>query len=336
MAKVDVVIPNYQYGRYLEQCVESVLTQSIADVRVLIIDNASTDDSVEIAQRLVTSDRRVELITHPRNVGHVSSINEGIDWAQSEYFMVLCSDDALAGGALERAVTIMDVNTEIVSCNGNCVNFSDDEAVNFLQDTSDGWPWRVYSGDQYIRTRCLSPMLSKANFLVTRTRLQKQAGHYSLSLPHTNDLHMILRLCQFGQFAETESVQGFRREHGQNFSSECWDDRLARLNVNLAAFGAFLANEGQSLPDASSLRASVGGALASQAYWSGVANLISGRPRAAGALLRFAVSQSPRCAIIPPISALLSKKVFSRIRLAMSEAVAGRSARVGPSIQARP
>jgi glycosyltransferase involved in cell wall biosynthesis len=56
---VDIAIPCYQYGRFLRQCVTSVLTQGIDAARVLIIDNSSTDDSVEVAQQLAAEDRRL-------------------------------------------------------------------------------------------------------------------------------------------------------------------------------------------------------------------------------------------------------------------------------------
>ena len=50
MAKVDIVVPCYNYGRFLEACVESILRQSITDIRVLIIDDASSDDSLLVAK----------------------------------------------------------------------------------------------------------------------------------------------------------------------------------------------------------------------------------------------------------------------------------------------
>ena len=57
-ASVDVAIPCYPYGGFLRDCVTSVLTQAIRDVRVLIIDNASTDDSVEVALQIAAEDPR--------------------------------------------------------------------------------------------------------------------------------------------------------------------------------------------------------------------------------------------------------------------------------------
>ncbi len=63
---IDVVIPNFNYGRYLAACADSVLQQSGVDVRLLIIDNASTDNSREVANELAAGDARVELLLRPK------------------------------------------------------------------------------------------------------------------------------------------------------------------------------------------------------------------------------------------------------------------------------
>lgn len=107
-AGIDVAIPCYQYGRFLRDGVTSVLSQGIRSVRVLIIDNASTDNSVEVAQQLAAEDRRVEVVAHRRNLGQHASFNEGIDWARADYFLILCADDLLAPGALARAISLME------------------------------------------------------------------------------------------------------------------------------------------------------------------------------------------------------------------------------------
>ena len=69
MSSVDIAIPCYQYGRYLRDCVASVLSQDIDDLRILIIDNASTDNSVAIARQLAEEDARVSLLARSQNSG---------------------------------------------------------------------------------------------------------------------------------------------------------------------------------------------------------------------------------------------------------------------------
>ena len=68
MVNVDVVVPCYNYGRFLEACVGSVLEQSVRDLRVLIIDDASSDDSLSVARKLAEADPRVSVIAHSQNL----------------------------------------------------------------------------------------------------------------------------------------------------------------------------------------------------------------------------------------------------------------------------
>ena len=72
MARVDVVVPCYNYGRFLEGCVRSVLEQSLGDVRVLIIDDASSDNSLSVARKLAHDDQRKSALSHTRKTGVIS------------------------------------------------------------------------------------------------------------------------------------------------------------------------------------------------------------------------------------------------------------------------
>src|SRR6185437_3108423 len=99
-----VVIPCYNYGRYLRECVHSVLSQAGADVRVLILDDCSRDATPEIGAALAAEDSRVEYRRHAVNRGHIATYNEGlIGWAAAEYCMLLSADDLLTPSALSRA-----------------------------------------------------------------------------------------------------------------------------------------------------------------------------------------------------------------------------------------
>src|SRR5262245_2149715 len=108
---VDVVIPCYNYGHFLPQCVDSVLSQPGVDVRVLVIDDKSTDDSAEVARRLADEDERIEVRVHETNQRHIATYNEGLlGWAAADYTVLLSADDLLVPGSLGRAARVMDAN----------------------------------------------------------------------------------------------------------------------------------------------------------------------------------------------------------------------------------
>jgi glycosyltransferase involved in cell wall biosynthesis len=108
MSSVSVVIPCYNYGHFLRDAVDGALDQPGVDVKVLIIDDASTDDSAEVAQKIAANDERIEVAIHPVNKGNLRTYNEGIiDWADSDYTVMISADDRLTPGALRRLATAM-------------------------------------------------------------------------------------------------------------------------------------------------------------------------------------------------------------------------------------
>jgi len=102
VSSVDVFVPCYRYGHYLRSCVTSILFQVDVDVRVLILDDASPDNTAEVAAELVKEDPRVTYVRHEVNHGHIATYNKGIEWANADYQLLLSADDYLLPGALSR------------------------------------------------------------------------------------------------------------------------------------------------------------------------------------------------------------------------------------------
>ena len=268
MSRVDVVIPCYNYGRFLGECVSAAIEdQPGADVRVLIIDDASTDDSAEIAQKLAASDDRVEVRVHPVNRGHIATFNEGLlDWADGDYCVLISADDRLAPGALRRAADVMDAHPEVGFVYGNAVEFRDGKEAPPARTESRGqviWPghWWLKRRFREARNCVFSPEI------VVRTSLQHQVGGYNPDLHHTSDLEMWMRLAAYSDVAYIRVDQAFYRKHDSNMSREL-SDRLVTLTQVRAAFEAVLRQCGDVLPDAAGLSATVHRRLAWEALWS--------------------------------------------------------------------
>src|SRR5690606_27596261 len=84
------------------------------DVRVLIIDDVSSDETEAVGRRLASLDERVSFWRHEKNLGLVGTLNDGIyNWASAPYLLALSADDALAPGALARACAVLDKHPEI-------------------------------------------------------------------------------------------------------------------------------------------------------------------------------------------------------------------------------
>lgn len=115
---LSILIPVYNVRPYLEECLESVLSQADAGVQVLVLDDCSTDGSWKLLQQLERRwPGRLQLMRHAHNAGLSAARNTMIDAARGEYLWFLDSDDKLLPGALSELEDIVRTHTpDVVLC----------------------------------------------------------------------------------------------------------------------------------------------------------------------------------------------------------------------------
>jgi GT2 family glycosyltransferase len=296
MAKIDVVVPCYNYGRFLEACVRSVLEQSLTDIRVLIIDDASSDDTCAVATRLAGTDPRVSVISHPQNWGHIRTYNQGITWVSADYFLLLSADDLLLPGALKRAAMIMDDNSDVVLTHGNCIPWNDELPLSdYTIDLSDKWE----------RQDLISEMCAKGDLAVydataiVRTSVQKKIGGYLESLPHCADLEMWLRFAAQGAVAYIAATQAIYRIHASSMSNS-YSSTVFGCQQRRQAFDTFFESYGCCRADFRALRAKAQKKLAKLTFRAGIDHLRRRRISIGLQLLYLAIDQDPQLRFCPP------------------------------------
>jgi len=95
----SICIPNYNYGRYIGEAIESVLNQTYQNFEIIVADNASTDNSVEVVESF--KDPRIRLIRNRRNIGFAPNLQRVTMEARNQFINVLSSDDQMKPNALE-------------------------------------------------------------------------------------------------------------------------------------------------------------------------------------------------------------------------------------------
>jgi glycosyltransferase involved in cell wall biosynthesis len=267
MALVSVVIPCYRYGHFLADSVGSVLNnQPGVDVRVLIIDDASPDDSAAQARTLAAADPRIEVWVHEKNKGHIATYNEGLlDWATGDYTVLLSADDMLTPGALTRTVALLEANPNVGFCYGRAIAYPHPgplpkprlgPATHFV------WPGQRWVARRFreAKGRLRSPEV------VVRTDLQRKVGGYDPALPHSGDTEMWMRLAIHADVGYVRGAdQAFYRLHGTNMSRVDFGGQMDDIRQRRAAFDAVLERQGDLLADRDSLGAAVHRRLAREA-----------------------------------------------------------------------
>jgi len=100
--KVSIVIPVYNTGSYLPECLESVMAQTLTDIEIICVNDGSTDDSLDVLNDFAARDARFIVLNQP-NRGLCGARNAGLDRATGEYLLFLDSDDFFAPTMLEDA-----------------------------------------------------------------------------------------------------------------------------------------------------------------------------------------------------------------------------------------
>ncbi len=121
--RVTVLMPVHNGEKYLREAIESILMQSYSDFEFLIINDGSTDKSVEIIKSF--SDKRIRLENNEINIGQANSLNKGIGLARGEYIVRMDADDISLPDRIKKQVEFMDKNPEI-GISGTWVKFIGD------------------------------------------------------------------------------------------------------------------------------------------------------------------------------------------------------------------
>lgn len=126
MPKVSVIIPVYNTARYLRRCLDSVCGQTLQDIEIICVDDASTDGSADILWEYTAQDGRIRCIPHGHNRGCAAARNTGMDAARGTYISFIDSDDWIDAGFLEELATIAEREHIDIVYNSNIVLENED------------------------------------------------------------------------------------------------------------------------------------------------------------------------------------------------------------------
>lgn len=255
-AEVCVVVPVFNYGKYLESCLRSILRQKDVDLTILVLDDASTDDSLSIARKISDEDPRVRVIAHSNNLGMVPTINEGVAAANSEYFVKLDADDMLTEGSLRRSVAFLQAFPS--------VGFVYGLASIMIEQGPPPPPriyarlrrsWTIWPGEEWLRRRFetgINCILQPEAAI--RLSALREVGPYREELTRTSDFEMWMRLAtRYDVGRMNGEYQGIYREHSVSMSRTIHRSPFIDASQRARAFDILLSECSERLPGASGL-----------------------------------------------------------------------------------
>jgi len=227
---ISVVMPVYNGEEYLDIAIESILNQTYKAFKLILIDDASTDNSLKIIKRYSEKDQRVSFLIHQQNLGIIATLNDGLKLATGQYIARMDSDDISYPERFERQVTFLEKHAEIglLSSSYRCI----DETGQSLEIH------RPPQTDILIRWHLLFHSAFCHPSVMFRSELIKHAGLYDPEMNHAEDYDLWSRMLLYTKGANVTDILIDRRKSSTQISSVYKSgqihtaDKISMLNMN--------------------------------------------------------------------------------------------------------
>lgn len=155
MSKISVIIPAYNAAVFIENCISSILKQSFQDFEIIVVNDGSKDNTLEILNRFAEKDSRIKVYSQ-ENGGVSAARNTALKHATGEFITYVDADDSVPEDGFENMMSLMNDDVDMVVCSHNLVKIgihpyienpnvfygADDIAARFLEyDGVVWWPW---------------------------------------------------------------------------------------------------------------------------------------------------------------------------------------------------
>lgn len=118
--QISVIIASYNYAHYISECISSVLTQDVPSLELIVVDNASTDNTDDVIAHF-SSDARLRYYKNETNIGLAPNHNRGLELARGQYILFVSADDRLLPGHLRRSLDYLEAHPDIDMVYGGAI-----------------------------------------------------------------------------------------------------------------------------------------------------------------------------------------------------------------------
>ena len=207
--KVSVIIAVYNTEKYLRECLDSVINQTLLDIEIICIDDGSTDGSLMILREYEARDKRIRVLTQPHSNAAVAR-NRGLEIAAGEYLSILDSDDFFEAAMLEDCVRALETQNADVVCfaskafdmrTGEFIPLPTSFVEEYLPDKS------AFSPEE-INTKIFNAFLPNAWSKVFRRMFVEKNKIRFQNIPRSNDVRFT-----FSALAQADKIAVINHEY---------------------------------------------------------------------------------------------------------------------------
>lgn len=198
--KISVVIPLYNAEQYVQETLESVLSQSYTNFEIIIVDDCSTDNSVEIVKSI--KDNRIKIYTNSCNRGIAYTRNKAISLSKSGNFIALLDDDDIAPPErFQKEVEYLENHPDIDIVCGHCRFINEEGNIIPLRQ------WNVPQNPSYVKA-CLmmGNIIPNGSAMIRKDFLQRHAIQYEDNMLGMEDYRFWIECSRYGKIGAIDEI----------------------------------------------------------------------------------------------------------------------------------
>ena len=213
---ISVVMPTYNREQMLPRAIDSILDQTYKDFELIIVDDASTDKSVEVIKDYMKKDKRIRLIQNEKNSGIAFSRNRGNDAARGKYIAIMDSDDQSLPHRLELSINFFEKHPDV---DAFCGNLLDIEEPVYAQQFLNWQDYKIAS-DEHALSMMFSNTFYNVASMFKRDFVKKHNIRYNNKYVSAEDYDFWKQfVMKNGKLVSINSPITFVRKHRTNVES---------------------------------------------------------------------------------------------------------------------
>jgi len=216
MTLVSICIPTYNSSLYISECLDSVVKQSFNDFEIIVSDNCSSDNTIELVDK--KNIKNLKLIINKENMGMAKNFNLACNAASGKYIKLLPSDDIISQNSLERSLEYIQNNDDIslISSSKKIINESSETIIKKMSYFNEGVHegrdviWKILNSGRNPLGEPTVTLFKKEDFI--------NVGGFNEKYDFTIDIDLWIRLLEKGNLYFIDEPLGSFRVHPQSYS----------------------------------------------------------------------------------------------------------------------
>jgi glycosyltransferase involved in cell wall biosynthesis len=238
---VSVCIPTYNGSQFLQECIESIISQTYSEFELLIVDDRSEDRTVEIAKSYAVKDSRITVVENPQNLGLVGNWNRCIELSHGEWIKFVFQDDKIEPNCLERMLEESTPDCDLVFCRRVFIfeaDVSQEKQAEYARfvDFDKVLPNTTQiTANEYCQTVIKQPeinIIGEPTSSMVRKRAFERFGNFNPNLIQICDLELWHRIATNMGITFLRENLAFFRVHNESTTAKNHNSRTYRVTLD--------------------------------------------------------------------------------------------------------